>query len=1111
MDQADLRRLIGEPDFSRGLEYFRRGMVLSAEVKDPGRIVGEVRGSKSRVYHQTVRLVRDDSGFVIQVNGHCTCPLSFNCKHVAAVMLYAERELPLGPDEADDSARIEGVSGNVERWLLRLEDAYEPKAKKQPSAENLYYVFSGNDADGAVILPIKARSLKNGGFGKNPTEYLQTPNVYAPPKFLTIDDFGILQKLVATRSRHYPPRYEWPEREEMFALLSEIIDTGRARGFTLDGPRLYWGAPRTARFEWILGENGAQRLALVGDNGSSLETLPFPPPLYIDRDTGECGPLTTGLAPRIAAGMSTAPEIPPQSVQVVAERLAGGLVPPPRGIQVRELKAKPVPVLRLFGEEFDVAISSYSDSGVILPVARLEFDYDGTRVDPERKENPSRREGEELLLLRRDPDWESETRKRLAPLSGFGAEQIDEPAMEYTALDADLRAGDYVFRGSERYGYVVDLDSMAEGALAFNSRMLPVLREEGWQVETADSWPFRFYEGPMEMEATAESSGVDWFSFALNLVVDGQTLDLLPLVLTIVENLPVTHDGILDTNRDLAEHLRELVFYPRLDDGTLVELSGERLAPIVGAVLEAHGLSEFHLAEAGRAARLAEALEGCGVPWRGGEELLRLGKRLRELAQAPAVEPPASLRAELRPYQKAGFGWLEALSAIGFGGVLADDMGLGKTLQALALLAMRHLEQDCDRPSLLIVPTSLIGNWKREAARFAPDLKLLILHGPERKSRFDAIQDHHLIVTTYALARRDHAILFARQWELAILDEAQAVKNPAASTSKRIREINARQRIALTGTPMENNLTELWSLFDWLIPGLLGKRVEFGKVFRTPIEKHGDEAKRRQLSARLRPFMLRRTKEEVAADLPPKTEINEIIPLEGEQRGLYETLRVAMDKRVGEAISNRGLANSRITILDALLKLRQVCCDPSLVKLKTARRVSESAKRERLLALLEELLAEGRKVLVFSQFVTMLELIERDCVARSWNYAKLTGQTRNREAEIEKFQDGEARIFLISLKAGGTGLNLTEADTVLLYDPWWNPAVERQAMDRAHRIGQKKPVFVHKLIAEGTVEAAIQTMQGAKQALADALFDDAKGGPLSMDEEDIARLFAPIA
>ena len=1111
MDQADLRRLIGEPDFSRGLDYFRRGMVRSAEVKDPGRILGEARGSKSRVYNQTVRLVRDSAGFVTEVNGHCTCPLSFNCKHVAAVILHAQWELPPGPYQADDSAMTGGASDKVERWLRHLEYACEPKAKKQPSAERLYYVFTGNDADGAVILPLKARPLQRGGFGKNPTEYLQTPNVFAPPRFLTIDDFGILQKLAATRSRHYPPRYEWPEREELFALLREIIATGRARGLALDGPQLSWGAPRTARFEWILRDNGAQRLALVGENGASLETLPFPPPLYIDRSTGECGPLTTGLAPRIAAGMSTAPEIPPQAVRAVAERLAGGLVPPPRGIRMRESKAAPIPVLRLFGEEFEASASPHATSGIVLPVVRLEFDYDGTRVNADQRGNPSRREGEELLLLRRNPEWETKTRKRLAQLSGFGAGEIHDPALEDAAPNADLRAGDYVFRGSETYGYGIELDSMAQDALDFNSRMLPVLREEGWRVETADSWPFRFYEGPMAMEATAESSGVDWFSFALNLVVDGQNLDLLPLVLTIVENLPVTPDGVLDTELGLAEHLRELAFYPRLDDGKLVEISGERLAPIVEALLEAHGLSDFHLAEAGRAARLAEALEGCGVPWRGGEELLRLGKRLRELALAPAVEPPVSLRAELRPYQKAGYGWLGALSATGFGGVLADDMGLGKTLQALALLARRHLDQGCDRPSLLIVPTSLIGNWKREAARFAPGLKLLILHGPERKNRFDAIPDHHLIVTTYSLARRDHATLFARHWELAILDEAQAVKNPAASVSRRIREIKARQRIALTGTPMENNLAELWSLFDWLIPGLLGKRVEFGKVFRTPIEKHGDAAKRRQLSARLRPFMLRRTKEEVAADLPPKTEIDEIIPLEGAQRGLYETLRVAMDKRVGEAIGNRGLANSRITILDALLKLRQVCCDPSLVKLKTARSVSESAKRERLLALLEELLAEGRKVLVFSQFVTMLELIGRDCAARNWSYAKLTGQTRNREAQIEKFQGGEARIFLISLKAGGTGLNLTEADTVLLYDPWWNPAVERQAMDRAHRIGQKKPVFVHKLIAEGTVEAAIQTMQGAKQALADALFDDAKGGPLDLGEDDIARLFAPIA
>ena len=356
---------------------------------------------------------------------------------------------------------------------------------------------------------------------------------------------------------------------------------------------------------------------------------------------------------------------------------------------------------------------------------------------------------------------------------------------------------------------------------------------------------------------------------------------------------------------------------------------------------------------------------------------------------------------------------------------------------------------------------------------------------------------------------RDHEALFGHDYDTAVLDEAQAVKNPAAGISKRIREIRARQRLVLTGTPLENNLQELWALYDWLIPGLLGNRKSFTAGFRTPIEKRDDRAKLRLLSTRVKPFLMRRTKEQVARDLPEKTVIDELIPLEGAQAALYESIRTAMDKRVREAIAARGLAASRIAILDALLKLRQVCCDPRLVRLDAARKVSESAKRARLLALLDELVAEGRRVLIFSQFVKMLKLVERDIAARGWSYAMLHGATKDRDAQVAAFQSGDLPLFLVSLKAGGTGLNLTAADTVIVYDPWWNPAVERQAMDRAHRIGQDKPVFVHRLIAENTVEAAIQRMQARKQALADALFEGTGQGPLALTEEDIHALFGP--
>lgn len=330
--------------------------------------------------------------------------------------------------------------------------------------------------------------------------------------------------------------------------------------------------------------------------------------------------------------------------------------------------------------------------------------------------------------------------------------------------------------------------------------------------------------------------------------------------------------------------------------------------------------------------------------------------------------------------------------------------------------------------------------------------------------------------------------------------------------AKTLRDIPAGGRLALTGTPLENSLQDLWTLMDWTTPGLLGDRKTFQTLFRKPIETNGDASAQARLNRRIRPFMLRRTKEEVASELPPKTEIIDYIELSKPQQQLYEAVRVSMDEKVRAAVAAKGLSQARITILDALLKLRQVCCDPGLVKLASARSVSESAKRERLTSLLDELVREGRRVLVFSQFVEMLDKIAGDLEARGIEHLKLTGQTKDRAKVLDSFTKGKAPVFLLSLKAGGVGLTLTQADTVILYDPWWNPAVERQAMDRAHRIGQDKPVFVYRLVAKGTVEEKIVALQAKKQALADALFEpdnEAKTTDI-LDEQTLGELFAPL-
>jgi len=408
----------------------------------------------------------------------------------------------------------------------------------------------------------------------------------------------------------------------------------------------------------------------------------------------------------------------------------------------------------------------------------------------------------------------------------------------------------------------------------------------------------------------------------------------------------------------------------------------------------------------------------------------------------------------------------------------------------------------------VVAPTSLMGNWQAEAARFAPGLRVLLLHGKDRAERFDQMADADLVLTTYPLLGRDEVALRAQRFHLLILDESQYIKNHRARAAQVACLLDARHRLCLTGTPLQNHLGELWSQFHFLMPGLLGDDKSFRTRFRKPIEQGGDMRRQELLMRRVKPFMLRRTKDKVATELPPKTEV--VVPVEfsAAQGDLYETVRVAMDRKVREEIGRKGLARSQIVILDALLKLRQVCCDPRLLRPNSA---AGSAKLDTLMDLLDTLLSEGRKVLVFSQFTSMLALIEAELKERAIDYALLTGDTLDRAAPVAAFQQGQVDVFLISLKAGGVGLNLTSADTVIHYDPWWNPASENQATDRAWRIGQQQPVFVYKLIARGTLEEKIQALQRRKGELADAVLDAEGGLAPALGAEDLQAIFAQPA
>ncbi|MFT4268868.1 MAG: DEAD/DEAH box helicase, partial [Xenophilus sp.] len=726
-----------------------------------------------------------------------------------------------------------------------------------------------------------------------------------------------------------------------------------------------------------------------------------------------------------------------------------------------------------------------------LLTATLSFDYGGLRGHwPDAQAHALAEHAGERVLLPRDLAAEQAAQRRLAALNLLG-DALGRYHHVGTAAWLDFAAQDWA--PLREAGFQLEFDP-ALNALLRHSDALRIALDA-----PAAAAP---------EEAPAEDAPLSpWFDLSLGIEIDGVRENVLPW-------LPGLLAQVVDT--PAGPRLPAWLWRER-PDGSWLRLPSAPLVPWLRTLLELVGERSARELD-GDALRLSrwEALRlgsGEAASWDGSARLHEVLRHLDGSGRPPAVEPPAGLQAQLRPYQHEGLAWLQFLRRHGLGGVLADDMGLGKTLQTLAHLLREKEDGRLDAPCLVLAPVSLLGTWRREAARFAPGLRTRVWHGGGRHGGAFAA-DCDLLIAPYSLLQRDRERWLGQRWHVVVLDEAQHLKNASTHAAQVAGALDARQRIALSGTPMENHLGELWSLFHVLMPGFLGSAARFKQLFRTPIEKHGDGERLAWLRRRVAPFMLRRTKEAVAAELPPRVESVVPVALEGAQADLYETIRLATEKAVRDALASRGLARSQIQVLDALLKLRQVCCDPRLLKRTAAGGRSEppSAKLALLMEQLRELVTEGRRVLVFSQFTSMLALIEDELRAAGLAWTKLTGDTRLREAAIARFTQGEVPIFLISLKAGGTGLNLPEADTVIHYDPWWNPAVEAQATARAHRIGQTRQVMVYRLVAEGTIEERMLALQARKAALAQGLLH---GGGAAREaalftEDDIADLLRPL-
>ena len=610
----------------------------------------------------------------------------------------------------------------------------------------------------------------------------------------------------------------------------------------------------------------------------------------------------------------------------------------------------------------------------------------------------------------------------------------------------------------------------------------------------------------------------------LGIEIDGELVDLVPLLAHLLQR-----DGRWLDARQIALIDDHALIMLRAPGGKRIEALAAPLKAIVGSMLELltdplrkEGpllLSSWdaYRLETMRLSLLDTQRERAGAhgTWQlqGDAGLRALAQRLQGAGVPQAVSAPAGLGVTLRPYQLHGVAWLQYLREHRLAGILADDMGLGKTAQALAHLLIEKQAGRLDLPALVVLPTSLIFNWQAEARRMAPGLRVLALQGPERHRDFPHMAEYDLLLTTYPLLWRDRAALEAQPFHMLILDEAQTVKNATARSAGAVRRLRARHRLCITGTPLENHLGELWTQFDFLMPGFLGDMRSFTRLWRKPIEIGGQTLRAQLLAQRVRPFILRRRKDEVASELPPRTETVKLVQLQGQQRDLYESVRLAADEQVRRVLKRKGFSGGQITILDALLKLRQVCCDPFLLKGMEHPAAIERAKLELLRDMLPALVDEGRRILVFSQFTEMLDLIAAELNAMQLPWLALTGKTppAKRGALVAQFQSKTVPLLLISLKAGGVGLNLTAADTVIHIDPWWNPAVQEQATARAHRIGQDQTVFVYKIVVEGSIEERIIELQARKAALAEGVLGSDAALATKFSSEDLQLLLAPLA
>jgi len=1067
-NKTNLQAALDKQTWTKGARLFQFGNVVSAAL-DGKTLRGSVKSESQRNSTYLTRFEYSEK--TNKVACYCNCYLKYDCKHGAALAHYYLKHMHVNA----------ASNQHIEDWLNKF--AGQSPLSFQVQKALLYFLspnsYSPNDH---LQLSVKTSSQKKtGGWSKTlGDEHLNSDLI--EQSYVDQHDVEIITAVI--RNRNYANTIDTHK------LLVQIVNTGRCfwqHDAELNHP-ISLAEPLQAKWQWQ--KRGAVHnlhLELVQPSSDVL-LIKSQPISYYNSKTNALGLIETDLNSEFDAELLHSPAFSEEKLPWVMSKLemsVGDLVQKLPKPQLKKGFAltRPVPHIQI-----NTADKIQGDCTHL----NLQFNYQGQLLNPLDKTPLLAIPGTENSLYR---DFVFEN-KVIDTLKKWQCYPLVTSVKTFNNPDND---------------FVLQLQGR-QANLSFIHNQVPHLRQQGWNIEFAEDFHYQELSTDSVFDAKVEQKeGNDFFSLGLNLHIDGQSMPAFPILLSALQQLP--NDILLNENQELEAGDKIFV---DIAEGKFIALTLHSIRPLLKQFVELFMPGALQKDGTMRLSRFQShqtlsELDNQGIITTGANKLRQLAEKLRNFEAIKSVPVPITLLATLREYQHQGLNWLQFLREYELNGILADDMGLGKTIQTLSHLLVEKQQGRLSGPSLIIAPTSVLFNWAKEIEKFAPSLSYIVINGAKRQDNFEQLEQYDIVITSYPLLLKDSDIHQEQLYYYLILDEAHYIKNPSTKLYQAVLKVKSAHKLCLTGTPMENHLGEIWAQFNFLLPGFLAGYKQFTKLFKSPIEKHNDHERKVILNQRIKPFILRRSKERIAKELPEKTIIVQTLQIEGKQAELYESVRLTMDTRLKDIIAQKGLQRSQIEILDALLKLRQVCNHPQLLSLPGAKSIKQSAKLEFLMETLPEMIEEGRKILIFSQFTSMLSLIEAELVEHKIAYVKLTGSSKNRQDLVETFQSGQVPVFLISLKAGGVGLNLTAADTVIHFDPWWNPAVENQATDRAYRIGQDKPVFVYKLIIENSIEQKIQQIQEKKAELANALLsEEVSEGNLSLTNDILDTLLAPL-